>query len=201
MYNKILSNPLSFSKPIPSGASHQQNFSSDSDAIDSNKMPIQIFLKFPGGRITALEFPEVAFLPDVKRSLSLHGYGCKSLLNLQNGYFLRQGRALSVSHPIHDGDIISIVPRLLGGVTPRGQPEVKENQEPNLKLFSGFAPFNFDEPFGIGNRYARKHIINANVAIQLTITAVQDSLTKLLAPPRLVFTCHSPPSSNRLPLC
>ena len=164
-------------------------------------MPIQIFLKFPGGRITALEFKEVAFLPDVKRSLSLHGYGCKSFLNSQNCYFLHQGRALSASHAIHDGDVISIVPRLLGGVTPRGQPEDRENQEPNSKLFSGFAPFNFDEPFGFGNRYAQKHTINANFAVQLTITAAQDSLTKLLAPPRLVSTCHSPPSINRLPPC
>jgi hypothetical protein len=151
MYNSFLANPPPFIKQNPSGASHRPIFSKDSYAIVRHTMPIQLLLKFPGGRIAALEFPDVTSLADVKRSLSR--IGCHSSLNLQNSRFLRQGRALSGSHAIHNGDIICIVPRLLGGVTPRGQPD-RGHQEPNSQLLSGFAPFSIDEAFGFGSRYA-----------------------------------------------
>lgn len=171
MYNRFLLNPIPFIKRNPSGVSQQQNLSQDSDAIVQNSMPVQIFLKFPGGRIAALEFPEVTSLADVKRSLCR--FGCNTSSMLQNVHFLRQGRKLDGAHPIRDGDIICIVPRLLGGVTPRGQPD-RENHEPNShlvspnsQLFSGFAPLSFDEPFGFGSRYVFEVNLNQRVAMQL----------------------------------
>ncbi len=146
MFNRILSKPISSTTQIPSGAPHKQNFSSDSDATDSNKMPMQVFLKFPGGKIALLEFLEVPFLADVKQSLTRSG--CVPSQFLINSRFLLQGRALSNSHPLSNGDIICMIPRLLGGVTPRGHADA-ENQEPKPQPFPGYSPFNFEEPFGI----------------------------------------------------
>ncbi len=143
MFNRIHSSPLSLSMQLPSVAPHKHNFSSDSDAFDNKTM--QIFLKFPGGKITPMEFPEVPFLADVKRSLCRNG--CLSSQNLMNSRFLLQGRALSNSRPLSNGDVVFIVPRLLGGVTPRGQMDT-ENQEPVPRPF----PFFEEEPFAFGNR-------------------------------------------------
>ena len=127
---------------LPSVAPHTHTFSSDSDAFDDKTM--QIFLKFPGGKITLMEFPEVPFLADVKQSLCRSG--CLSSQSLINSRFLLQGRALSNSRPLSNGDVVFIVPRLLGGVTPRGQMDT-ENQEPLPRPF----PFE-EEPFAFGNR-------------------------------------------------
>ena len=152
MYSRQLSNSISpIKKQIPSGASYKPNVSSDSDAIESSNMPIQVFVKFPGGRIAPVEFLKIPFLADVKQSISRHV--CKSSSTLQNCRFLLQGRELSCSRQLCDGDIIFVVPRLFGGVTPRSQPD-RENQEPNAHLCASFTPFHFvDEPFVFGSRH------------------------------------------------
>jgi hypothetical protein len=152
MYSSHPSNSISPpKKQILSGASHKLNVSSDSDAIESRSMPLQVFVKFPGGRIDPVDFLKIPFLADVKQSFSRHA--CKSSQTLQNCRFLLHGRDLSCSRPLRDGDIIFVVPRLLGGVTPRGQLD-RENQEPNSQLFATFTPFHvFDEPFVFGSRH------------------------------------------------
>lgn len=151
MYSRHLSSSIyPIKKRIPSGASYKLNVSSDSDAIESSNMPIQVFVKFPGGRIAAVDFLNISFLADVKQSLSRHA--CKSASTLQNCRFLLQGRELSYSRPLCDGDIIFVVPRLFGGVTPRSQLD-RENKEPNAHLCASFTPFNFDDPFVFGSRH------------------------------------------------
>ena len=105
-------------------------------------MSVNVFVKFPGGRTALVQFPQVASHADVMRSLALAGYSRSQVL--LNSRVLVQGRALATSQVLCDGDVMCIVPRLLGGVTPRGQPD-KENHEPHANPFS---PFIFEEAFG-----------------------------------------------------
>ena len=144
MYNSLLSKTIPFPKQFSAGTSCTQNFSSDSDVIDTNTMSVNVFVKFPGGRIAVVQFPQVASHADVMRSLARAGYSQSQIL--LNSRVLVQGRALSPSHSLCDGDVMCIVPRLLGGVTPRGQPD-KENHEPQPNPFN---PFAFEE---FGSRF------------------------------------------------
>ena len=142
MYNRLLSKTITFPKQFSAGSSCTQNFSLDSNAIDTNTMSVNVFVKFPGGRTAPVQFPQVASHADVMRSLALAGYSRSQVL--LNSRVLVRGRALASSQLLCDGDVMCIVPRLLGGVTPRGQPD-KENHEPHANPFS---PFIFEESFG-----------------------------------------------------
>jgi hypothetical protein len=145
MNKTILSKHDSCCKQISLVATTKQTFSNNSDAIDNNSMPIQVLVKFPGNRITAVVLTEVPSLNNLKQALLRSRLA--SPQSLQNSCLFSKGRSFSNSLLLHDGDVICFVPRLLGGITPRGQLEQEITEPANPS-----AIFSFEEPLAFGSR-------------------------------------------------